>query len=105
MSQGTLSEIAYARSGDKGDTCNVGLMAKSPELYERLCAEVSPERVRRHLGSLVHGEVLVYRLDNINAINVVMQGALGGGATRTTRFDQTGKAMGNALLRMPIGKA
>lgn len=102
MSTRRLADIAFARSGDKGDVCNVGLMAKSPELYDRLRAEVSETRVREHLGGLVRGPVEIYRLDNIHAINVVLRQALGGGATRTTRFDQTGKAMCMALLRLPL---
>lgn len=102
MTARTLADIAYARSGDKGDVCNVGLMAKTPELYDRLVELVTPARVGRHLGDFVRGEVTVYRLDNIHSLNVVLRGALGGGATRTTRFDQTGKAMSMAMLRLPI---
>ncbi|MFI0370159.1 hypothetical protein ACH35V_20005 [Actinomadura sp. 1N219] len=102
MSTGRLADIAYARSGDKGDTCNVGLMAKSPELYARLLAEITEERVREHLGDLVRGRVDVHRLDNLHALNVVLHRALAGGATRSTRFDQTGKAMCMALLRLPL---
>ncbi len=98
----TLHDIAYCRSGDKGDICNVGLMAKRPDFYSVLCAEVTPERVREHFGAMVQGEVEVFTLPNINSVNVVMHGALGGGATRTTRLDQTGKSMGNTLLRMSI---
>ena len=100
-----LADIAYARSGDKGDTCNVGIMAKRPDLYPMVLRHVTSEAVRRHLGGLVRGDVTVYRLDNIDAVNVVMRGALGGGATRTVRFDQTGKAMSTAMLRMPLEAA
>lgn len=100
-----LADIAYARSGDKGDVCNIGIMAKRLDLYPLVLRCVTPDAVRRHLAELVSGDIAVYRLDNIAAVNVVMRGALGGGATRTTRFDQTGKAMGTALLRMPIEDA
>lgn len=102
MTASMLADIAYARSGDKGDVCNVGLMAKSPDLYDQLCELVTPERIGRHFGDAVRGDVTVYRLDNIHSLNVVLRGALGGGATRTTRFDQTGKAMSMAMLRLPL---
>lgn len=96
-----LSELAYARSGDKGDKCNVGLMAKDDEAYRVLCA-LTPELIREHFGSMVKGDVEIYPMPNINAFNIVMNGALGGGATRTLRWDQTGKSMGNALLRLEL---
>jgi hypothetical protein len=97
-----LADLAYCRSGDKGDICNVGLMAKSPDLYPALLAAVTPERVKDHFGDMVRGEVTVYELPNLHAVNVVMRGALGGGATRTVRLDQTGKSMSTALLRMAV---
>ncbi|MHB8617962.1 MAG: AtuA-related protein [Chloroflexota bacterium] len=97
-----LVDLAYARSGDKGDISNVGLIARTPEDYEILKREVTPERVKAHFGKMVSGPVEIYPMDNIEALQVVMHGALGGGATRTLRFDQTGKAMSTALLRMTI---
>lgn len=97
-----LADIAYCRSGDKGDICNVGLMAKTPDLYPVLRATVTPERVKAHFGDMVRGDVTVYELANLHAVNVVMRGALGGGATRTVRLDQTGKSMSTALLRMAV---
>lgn len=97
-----LADIAYCRSGDKGDICNVGLMAKTPELYPALCSAVTPERVKTHFGDMVRGEVTVHEMPNLHALNVVMRGALGGGATRTVRLDQTGKTMSTALLRMAV---
>ena len=98
-----LAEIAYVRSGDKGDTCNIGVIAKAPEHYEVLKREITPDRVLEHFSQMVGGPVTVYELDNLHAVNVVIEAALGGGATRTLRFDQTGKAMGNLLQRMWIG--
>jgi hypothetical protein len=97
-----LKELAFARSGDKGDVSNVGLMAKSREFYEILKKEVTPAKVKAHFGSMVKGEVKVYGMPNIDALEVTLSGALGGGATRTLRLDQTGKSMGQALLRMKI---
>lgn len=97
-----LSDIAYVRSGDKGNICSAGLIARSPDLYPLLLASVSPERVKALYGDWVTGKVSCYPMDNIEAVMVVMEGALGGGATRTLRLDQTGKAMGHALLRLPV---
>ena len=97
-----LADIAYIRSGDKGDICTAGLIAKRPEDYALLKASVSPERVRAHYGEWITRDVNCYPMDNIEAVVVVMEGALGGGATRTLRLDQTGKALGHALLRMPV---
>ena len=97
-----LRDIAYVRSGDKGDICSVGVIARSREDYPAVLRTVTAERVRALYGTYVKGAVHVYRLDNIEAVNVVMEQALGGGATRTLRLDQTGKAFGNALLRLTV---
>lgn len=97
-----LRELAYARSGDKGDVCNVGLLAFNRENYELMRKYVTPERVKEHFGDMVKGAVEIYEMPNIEALEIVLRNALGGGATRTLRFDQTGKAMGTALLRMEI---
>ena len=97
-----LREIAYARSGDKGDVCNIGLLALSPENYELIRRYVTPERIKDHFGDMVKGAVEIYDMPNIHALEIVLRNALDGGATRTLRFDQTGKAMSTALLRMEI---
>lgn len=97
-----LKELAYARSGDKGDVCNIGLLALSRENYELIRRYVTPERVKAHFGQMVKGPVEIYEMPNIEALEIVLRNALDGGATRTLRFDQTGKAMGTALLRMEI---
>jgi len=102
MPRVTLDKLAYARSGDKGDVCNIGVMARTPEIYEFLLAELSGERIAAHFGEMVRGEVEVYPMANIHSLSVVLRGALGGGATTTLRYDQTGKAMGSALLRMQL---
>jgi len=102
MSTIQLRELAYARSGDKGDVCNIGLLAFNRENYELMCKYVTPERVKEHFGDMVKGAVEVYEMPNIDALEIVLRNALDGGATRTLRFDQTGKAMGTALLRMEI---
>lgn len=96
-----LRDIAYVRSGDKGDTCTAGIIARTPADYPVILGSVTPEKVKALYGDWVGGEVHCYPMDNIQAVVVVMQRALGGGATRTLRLDQTGKALGHALLRLP----
>ncbi len=97
-----LSEIAFVRSGDKGDTCTVGLIARAPEHYKALQRAVTPERVKALLGTWAVGEVAVWPMDNIEAVLVAIRGGIGGGATATLRLDQTGKSLGYALLRLPF---
>ena len=97
-----LSELCYVRSGDKGDISNIGLMATSEENYEIIKKKVTPERIKEHFKDWVKGRVDIYEMPNVNSLEIVMFEALGGGATKTLRIDQTGKAMGNALLWMEI---
>jgi len=102
MSTIQLRELAYARSGDKGDVCNVGLLAFDSQSYALIQKYVTAERIKAHFGEMVKGPVEIYEMPNIEALEIVLRNALDGGATRTLRFDQTGKAMGTALLRMEI---
>lgn len=97
-----LSDIAHARSGDKGDISNIGLIAKRAEFYETLAREVSAERVKSHFGDLVKGKVTRYELPNLQALNFVMEQALDGGGTISLRTDAQGKTHGAALLGMEI---
>jgi hypothetical protein len=97
-----LVELAYARSGDKGDLCNIGLMAHDAAKYEIIKKVVTPEKVKAHFGDWVKGPVKIYRMDNIMALEILLYEGLGGGATNTLRIDQTGKGMGQALLRMEV---
>lgn len=97
-----LSQIAFARSGDKGDISNIGLMAKTPKDYEIIKKKVTPEAIKAHFKDWVKGKVVVQEVPNMNALEIVMYEALGGGATKTLRIDQTGKSMGNGLLWMEI---
>lgn len=97
-----LRELAFARSGDKGDVSNIGLIAKNRECYDILKEQVTPERIKAHFKGSVKGEVKIHEMPNIDSLQVVLYQALGGGATRTLRLDQTGKSMGQALLRMEI---
>ena len=97
-----LREVAYARSGDKGDVVNVGVMAKTPADYELLRKHLTAEKVQQHFDGIVKGPVVRYDLDNLQSLEFVMQRALGGGATRTLMMDQTGKAYGPNLLRLVL---
>lgn len=96
-------DLAHGRSGDKGDVCNIGLIARSPEAYETLCRDVTAERVKAHFGDLIKGAVERYELPNIRALNFVCRGALNGGGTLSLRSDHLGKVMYTWLLRMEIG--
>lgn len=98
----TLKDICFIRSGDKGNTCTAGLLAKAPEYYPLLLKSVTPDKIRKLYGEWINGAINCYPMDNIHALVVVMEGGLGGGATQTLRLDQTGKSMGHAILRLPI---
>ncbi len=95
-------DLAYGREGDKGDIANVSVIARSPDAYLELKARLTAERVRRFLGPLVTGEVVRYELDNVEALNFVLHGALDGGATRSLRLDPLGKSLAGAVLYMPL---
>lgn len=97
-----LALIAHTRSGDKGDTVNIGVIAWRPEDYPILLRELTPEKVHSFFGSRVRGPVARYELPNIHALNFVLQAALGGGGTVTLRLDAQGKSFGAALLRLEI---
>ena len=97
-----LVDLAYARSGDKGDISDIGLIAHDPKKYEILKKVVTPAKVKAFFKDWVQREVKIYPMDNIQALEVLLYSALGGGATRTLRIDQTGKAMSQALLRMEV---
>lgn len=97
-----LRAIAHARSGDKGDTCNIGLIANRMADYEHLWLHVTAARVKAHFRGWVLGPVERFELPNIGALNFVLRRGLGGGATESLRLDPQGKAMNAALLRMEI---
>lgn len=97
-----LVDIAHARSGDKGDTANVGLIALKPEYYPILVREVTAERVKKHFGPMVKGEVERFELSNLGALNFLLHGSLGGGGTLSLMTDAQGKTFSTALLRMYI---
>jgi hypothetical protein len=97
-----LGAIAHTRSGDKGDTSNIGVIVFKPEHYPALLREVTPERAKQFFGDLVQGEIERFELPNLGAINLLLHEALGGGGTVSLRIDAQGKTYGAALLRMEI---
>jgi hypothetical protein len=97
-----LSRIAHTRSGDKGDTCNIGVIAWEDRYYPVLLREVTAARVKDHFGALVEGEVERYELPNLAALNFLLHRALGGGGTVSLRTDAQGKTFGAALLSVEI---
>ncbi|MFQ5709306.1 MAG: hypothetical protein ACE5HO_17755 [bacterium] len=97
-----LRQIAHARSGDKGDSSNVGLLANDREAYEIIKREVTPERVKAHFKSLVKGDVQRYELPNLLGLNFILRDSLGGGGSESLRNDPQGKTHGQALLLMEI---
>ncbi|MEQ1922073.1 MAG: hypothetical protein ABL952_06155 [Pyrinomonadaceae bacterium] len=97
-----LVDIAHARSGDKGDTANVGLIALKPQHYPLLVEHVTAEAVKQHFGPLVKGEVERFELPNLGALNFLLHGSLGGGGTLSLMTDAQGKTFSTALLRMFI---
>lgn len=97
-----LIKIAHARSGDKGDTANIGLIALKPEFYPLLVEHVTAEKVKNHFTGICKGEVERFELPNIGALNFLLHEALGGGGTITLKHDAQGKTLSTALLRMEI---
>jgi len=97
-----LYELAHARSGDKGDTANVGLIARTPEYYPLLVREVTAARVARHFRGMITGPVERYELPNLHALNFLLHGALDGGGTVSLKTDAQGKVFSTALLRMEV---
>ncbi len=97
-----LVHLAHTRSGDKGDTANVGVIAYDPGHYELLRSQLTPERVKAHFASMVHGGVERFELPNLGALNFLLHGALGGGGTMSLMNDAQGKVFSTALLRMEI---
>lgn len=102
MKKVQVRELAYCRSGDKGDISNVGILAKDKKSFEILKKKLTPERIKEHFKGMVKGRVEIYSLDNLNALEIVMHNALDGGAPTSLRFGQTGKTMGNALSLMEV---
>jgi hypothetical protein len=97
-----LRQLAHARTGDKGDISSISLIAYDPADYERLAREVTAERVAAHFSGLVTGAVRRYELPGLGALNFVMEGALGGGVTRSLALDIHGKSLSSCLLDLEV---
>jgi len=95
-----LLDIAHARSGDKGDTANVGVIALNPAWYPLLARELTTARVARHFDGMIDGSVERFELPNLKALNFLLHGALDGGGTISLKTDAQGKVFSTALLRM-----
>jgi hypothetical protein len=98
----TLRDIAHARTGDKGETCNISLIAFDARDYPRLARHATADRVRALFAGLVRGEVTRYELPQLGALNFVMTRALGGGVTRSLALDAHGKGLSALLLTLEI---
>jgi hypothetical protein len=97
-----LNRLAHARSGDKGDTANIGLIALREEYYPLLVREVTAERVKQHFKGICKGAVERFELPNLCALNFLLHESLGGGGTLSLMTDAQGKTFSTALLRMEI---
>ena len=97
-----LIEIAHARSGDKGDAANVGVIARRKEWYPLLSSALTVERVKEHFNGICKGEVERFELENLWGLNFLLHNALGGGGTISLKFDAQGKTLSSAMLRMEI---
>ncbi|HEV8588993.1 MAG TPA: hypothetical protein VGQ72_08960 [Pyrinomonadaceae bacterium] len=97
-----LTKLAHARSGDKGDTANVGLIALREQFYPLLVREVTASRVKEHFRGICKGDVERFELPNLGALNFLLHESLGGGGTLSLMTDAQGKTFSTALLRMEI---
>ena len=97
-----LTRLAHARSGDKGDTANVGIIALRDDFYPLLVREVTAARVKEHFNGIVNGDVERFGLPNLGALNFLLHESLGGGGTLSLMTDAQGKTFSTALLRMQI---
>jgi len=98
----SLTKLAHARSGDKGDTANIGLIALRQEYYPVLVREVTAARVKEHFDGICKGNVERFELPNLGALNFLLHESLGGGGTLSLMTDAQGKTFSTALLRMEI---
>jgi len=97
-----LRQIAHARSGDKGDSSNVGLIANTDTAYRIIQQQVTPERVKQHFKSIVKGDVVRYEMSNLRCLNFILHDSLGGGGSESLKNDAQGKTHGQAMLLMEI---
>jgi hypothetical protein len=98
----SLLKLAHARSGDKGDTVNVGVIALREEFFPLLVREITSDAVKKHFGPMVKGDVERFELPNLHSLNFLLHESLGGGGTLSLMTDAQGKTFSTALLRMHI---
>lgn len=97
-----LRQICYARSGDKGDTCNIGLIARTPEVYDWMIDNMTSEKIKKYFQGITFGKVIRFELDNLQALNFLLEETLGGGGTKSLMVDPQGKTLSQALLEMSV---
>ena len=97
-----LIQIAHARSGDKGDTGNVGVIARKPEYYQLLLKYLTVERVKSHFAGICMGKVERFELPNLGALNFLLHESLGGGGTKSLKNDAQGKTLSSVMLKMEL---
>jgi len=97
-----VGELAHSRSGDKGNTANIGVLAYTEAAWDWLKRELTPEVVQHHFRSVCHGEVECFELPNLLALNFLLHDVLGGGGSRSLRIDAQGKGLGQAILQLSI---
>ncbi len=97
-----LSQLAYTRSGDKGDGSNIGVVAYSAEAYELLRTELTVERVKRHFHAICRGDVERFEAPNLLALNFILHDSLGGGGSESLKTDAQGKAHGLGMLQIEL---
>jgi hypothetical protein len=97
-----LRRVAHARSGDKGDASNVGVIAETPEIYGLLVEQLTPERVKRHFAGICRGPVVRYEVPNLLALNFILKDSLGGGGTESLKNDAQGKTHGQLMLYVEV---
>jgi hypothetical protein len=102
MARIQLKDLAHTRSGDKGDTVNIGVIAYRPEHYDLLVERLTADRVKEHFGDMVKGHVERFELPNLGALNFLLHNALGGGGTVSLMTDAQGKTFSTAILRMEL---
>lgn len=102
MAKVRLSDIVLARSGDKGNSCDISVFAPNEKMYEHLLDVLTPDVVKEHFGEWVQGAVERFEVPNVLAIKFLCHEALGGGASASLRLDNLGKCFGPAILRIEV---
>ena len=97
-----LREIAHSRTGDKGNISNISVIVYDKKDFDKVRQAITPERIREHFRGIVKGEVVIYELPKLGALNIVMDQALGGGVTKSLALDAHGKSLSSHLLELEV---